>query len=78
MFGMRWNCTASHDSANEQPCERFTPVRCSNPLRLLARRLVVLEDALVDDQPPIGRHPFVVPRHAGERAFLGAIGLRRS
>ena len=25
-FGMRWNCTAFHDSANEQPCERVTPV----------------------------------------------------
>ena len=30
---------------------------------------------LVDDQPLVGRHAFVVPRDAGERAFLGAVGL---
>ena len=42
---------------------------------LLARGLVVLEEALLDDQPLVGRHAFVVPRDAGERAFLRAIGL---
>src|SRR5262245_56718466 len=25
-FGMRWNCTESHESAYEQPCDRFVPV----------------------------------------------------
>src|SRR5580765_6497692 len=25
-FGIRWNCTESHESAYEQPCERFVPV----------------------------------------------------
>ena len=75
MFGMRWNCTPFHDSANEQPCDRLTPVSCSNPRHLLARGLVVLEDAFLDDQPLVGRHAFVVPLDAGERAFLRAIGL---
>ena len=23
---MRWNCTLDHESANEQPCDRVTPV----------------------------------------------------
>ncbi len=42
---------------------------------LLARGLVVLEDALLDQQPAIGRHAFVVPRHSRQRPLLRAIGL---
>ena len=47
----------------------------ADPRRLLARRLVVLEHALLDDEPLVGRHALVVPRHAGERTFLGAVAL---
>jgi hypothetical protein len=25
-FGIRWNCTLDHESANDVPCERLTPV----------------------------------------------------
>ncbi|MND04705.1 hypothetical protein D3C83_250970 [compost metagenome] len=38
MFGMRWNCTAFHDSAKEQPCERLLPVRCA--IRCACSRVV--------------------------------------
>ena len=72
-FGMRWNCTLDHDSANEQPCERCDAGELRDPRRLLARRLVVLEDALLDDQPLVGRHALVVPP-ARERASLPACG----
>src|SRR5690242_16021361 len=40
---------------------------------LLARRLVILEDAPLDQQPLVCRHAFVIPRDAGERAILRAI-----
>jgi hypothetical protein len=46
-----------------------------DPFRLFARGLVVLEHALLDDEPLIGRHPLIVPGHARERAFLRAVGL---
>ena len=61
MFGMRWNCTESHESANEQPCDLLTPVSLLIDRRLFARRLVVLEDSLLDDAPGIGGNTFVIP-----------------
>src|SRR5687768_11054504 len=42
---------------------------------LLARRLIVLEQALLDYQPLIRWNAFVIPRHAAERPLLRAIRL---
>ena len=74
-FGMRWNCTQSHESAYEQPCDCFDAGERRDPRRLLARGLVVLEDSLVDDQPLVRGNAFVVPRAEADRVFLRAVAL---
>ena len=73
---MRWNCTVSHESANEQPCDFVTPVSPADPRRLFARGLVVLEHALVDDAATMSAAtPSSSQATAGERTFLRAIAL---
>src|SRR5262245_28186130 len=46
-----------------------------NPRHLLTRRLIVLEDAFVDEEPRVGGYAFIVPGHAAQRAVLCTIGL---
>src|SRR4029079_16717966 len=46
-----------------------------DPRDLLARRLVILEDTLLDDQPLIRWHSLVVPCHSTEGALLRAVRL---
>ena len=45
-LGMRWNGTRGPAVGVAQPCDSFSPIE----VRLLARRLVVDEDAVVDER----------------------------
>ncbi len=50
----------------------------AHKVRLLARGLVVPEDALVDDRELRGLHAFVVVAHGGQRARRGAVADERA
>src|SRR6185436_14357440 len=50
-------------------------VEVLNPFRLLAGRLIVLEHAVLDNQPLIRGNSLIVPRDARQRVRLRAIRL---
>ena len=74
-FGMRWNWTRVPRLGERAAVRPGHAGELLDPRDLLARRLVILENTALDEQPLVCGHALVVPRDAGERAFLRPIGL---